>query len=334
MKNSKPKNTFSIWITIILGVLTICAFILQIVTTGEKTTQLETALFSIIQFTLSIGFGWVLTRTVTKEEYEESTKKFAIGAYRRIADIEKMIVRLQSQVEIMRQDYKQEKYHALDVVKAIVVDINATIQSSISDWTDVIGDELLTLQQIQKLEVEKDKIISEPPPTESNPINERLEILEKNINILTAKLPARLRYQKQAETFDYKAEAVKLIDRHNADKGLVLTAFWDSTFELDPCEMKVGEKVFASVDSVNTRIAALIVKSINGKKVGVITNGIGSSYENFVHIMGVCFHESRFSAEIISMQPHQLDKKNPRHYFDIKVLDTPSYQLREKDKTG
>ncbi len=335
MKNKKTNNKLTIWATIILGVLTICAFVLQIVSANETTTQLDTALFSIIQFILSLGFGWVLTKAITKEEYEESTKKFAVGAYRRIADIDRMVTRLQNEIEKMRQDYPEDKYHALDVVKAIVVDINQTIQSSVSDWTDVIGDELLTLQKIQSLEEEKNKIINEPPPTEPNKITERLENLENSINKLASTLPPKLRYQTKETPFDHEEAAQKMIEAFHSDTGLRLNAFWDTSFEVDPCNMKKGEKVYVAVDSINRRIGALIVKNSKGKAVGVVTNNLGSSYENFRRVMGLCFYESRFSAEITYIGPHRSGKKDETQNFTIRVLDVPSYKAEDrKTKTG
>ena len=307
--------------------MTVSAFVLQVLNTNATTTQLSVALFSIIQFILSLGFGWVLTRTVTKEEYEESAKRSAISAYRRITDIDRMVRKLQQKIERMSGDRAPNEYVALDVVNACIDNIGQTLQSSISDWADIIGDELQTLQKIEDLETEKVKIISEPPIRQPDRQQELLNRLEENINRLLSSLPPKLRYRDQSLQFDVVKAAKKLVESHKNENGLLLTGRWDSSFDLDPCVLEVGDRVHVAVDSVGKRCGALIVRDKEDKSIGVVLNRTGLSYDNFVHTIGFCFPEARFTAEIIDKKAHQTTDSGGSHSFSLRVLDTPTLTL-------
>jgi hypothetical protein len=47
---------------------------------------------------------------------------------------------------------------SLRIVEAILSDTTQLVRSSISDWGDVIGDELLAIERIKRLEREKEQI--------------------------------------------------------------------------------------------------------------------------------------------------------------------------------
>ncbi len=70
----KSQNVLNIIGTVILGVLLIISMILQLANLNASTTKLETGLFNIINLMLSLGFSWLLTRIVTKAEFEESLR--------------------------------------------------------------------------------------------------------------------------------------------------------------------------------------------------------------------------------------------------------------------
>src|ERR1700730_15326474 len=88
--------------------------------------------------------------------FEQSLKKFAISAYRRIADIERMVERLHTEVREMISDAPKSEITNLRIVDAIVSDTGQLVRSSISAWADVIGEELLAIERIKRLEHEKE----------------------------------------------------------------------------------------------------------------------------------------------------------------------------------
>src|SRR6476646_7497739 len=76
---------------VVMGSLAIGCFVVQGISTGPTTTKLETSLFSTLQFLLTAGFSWFSSRAVSRADFETSLKRFAISAYRRIADVEHII---------------------------------------------------------------------------------------------------------------------------------------------------------------------------------------------------------------------------------------------------
>jgi len=51
----------------------------------------------------------------------------------------------------MRSSYPKEKMVELDLLKSITVVMNYTVQSSISDWSDIIGEEVRKKVSSQKV---------------------------------------------------------------------------------------------------------------------------------------------------------------------------------------
>ena len=142
-----------------LGALAVFVFVLQVNSFGDQTTARETLLFNALEFVLTVGFAWFSTRAVSRSEFEDSIKRFAISACRRIADIERMILRLQGEVrETLVETSSAEEVSALEVVDAIVGDTVQVVRSSISDWADVIGNELLALEKLKRLQSEHDEV--------------------------------------------------------------------------------------------------------------------------------------------------------------------------------
>lgn len=324
-KKKSTRKLFPIVATVLLGTLTVFSFVLQILTTNPSTTQLDAALFNIIQFTLSIGFGWVLTRMVTKEEYEDSMKHFAISAYRRIADIEKMVNRLLGEVETMRGNYPSDSYHALDIVRAIVIDTSETIRSSIADWADIIGEELSTLQEIEALETQKRRLEAKQTTADDERLDdERLNKLEKQIDQLVTTLPARLRFNQRRTQLDVLEASEQLASKHKDENGLRLNAFWDSSFDVDPCNLNTGDRLQLSIGSVGDRDKALIAWTKESKSVGVVTNAVGSTYNNFLATFRLCFPE-KVDAQIAEIEQEHFRGKEERHYFTLRILS----ELRE-----
>lgn len=319
----KKSQTFGIIATAILGSLTLLAFALQVTSLSNATSKLETVLFNILEFVLSLGFGWVLTRMVTQEEFEKSLKRFALSAYRRIVDIERATNRLKDAVETMRRRHPPDSYCELDIVHAVVVNTKQTLKSAAADWADVIGEELVALQRIQDLEEQKEEILVQEPMAAEQ---EQVEELQRQITELTTTLPFSLRYEVTREsTFDINEAAHFLRVEHLEQKGLRLRAFWDPTFEHDPQDLKPGDKVRVATDDVAKRIGCLVVKDQRERSVGVVCNTLpklifkGSSYANFVAAMHRAFRKPQYSAEIVSIDEELSSIE--RRYFHIRILD-------------
>ncbi len=148
--NSSPKKKipFEIIAAIVMGLLAVGCFLFQAISLNSQTTKLETVLFNLLQFLLTIGFAWFSGRELSRVEFEKSLKQFAIGAYRRITDIDKMLRRLQRELTDM-QVLEPENQGNLHIIDAIVYDTCKVVQSSTDDWADVIGNELIAIEKIR-----------------------------------------------------------------------------------------------------------------------------------------------------------------------------------------
>lgn len=152
MEEKKWITNLDLVAIVVVGVLALAVLILQVLNINDETTELETGLFNILQFILSFGFAWLLTRLVTKREFQENLEQFAISAYRRIRDIDVSLVRMRREIDQMRARYSKDGVHELDVLKVIASDMADTVRSSIGDWADVIGEDLRKQQRLKQLE--------------------------------------------------------------------------------------------------------------------------------------------------------------------------------------
>src|ERR1700674_5647431 len=119
-KKSHQSANVELVAAIILGALALLCFFWQVRTVGAHTTATETFLFNSLQFILTAGFAWFSTRAISRIEFEQSLKKFAISAYRRIDDVEKMVDRLHNQVREMMSAAPKSEITNLRIVDAIV----------------------------------------------------------------------------------------------------------------------------------------------------------------------------------------------------------------------
>jgi hypothetical protein len=187
MKEDKANKTDYIFLAI-FGVGAIVIFSIELIFTTPMTTPRETALYNALELGLSLGFGWTLQRIDAKKQFHESLKQFALSAYRRINDIEKSVKRIKGEINKMRLTYPQTKVHELDILRMAAEEMDDTVNSSIADWSDFIGEELSKKERIQELQREQQVL-------EVQHVVETEKVLEirNEINRLRLELPALMR---------------------------------------------------------------------------------------------------------------------------------------------
>jgi hypothetical protein len=315
---------------ITLAVLAIGCFIVQAVSYDAKTTQRETILFNTLQFLLTFGFAWFSTRAVSRGEFEQSLKRFAIGAYRRISDIEAMVVRLEDKIRAMRVARAQDDRADLDVVTAIVEDTRQVVHSSIADWADVIGEELIAISTIKGLEREKSVIQSSPAPIEGPSLEATIEKIDKRIAELSAALPANLAFDAQRDdeaTYAKQFAADWMSDQHKEQGGLHLRIVTGGqyTCERDPKQVRSGEPIFVlcKPERVEARDSA-------GVALGRVLNNSPLTYGEFrdalTHSYGTDHIEGRFDKVFAERDT------NGVHYvwYEVVIVSTPVVRPRAR----
>lgn len=191
----KRLISFEAFAAIILLILTVIVIGLQIYYSGSNSTKLETSLFSVLQFILSLGFSWLLARITLQSEFKKSQKNFAIAAYRRILEINNAIERLINRVNSHMKNSGPELSHELDVISEVTLGVRESIQSSVADWADIIGEEIEKINRIQKLKEQKFEQTSQIKDLDSGQsIDKILSQLNEQINGLESSLPATLRF--------------------------------------------------------------------------------------------------------------------------------------------
>lgn len=329
MKQGKDK--LAIACAIIFGILTAVTIIIQITTIDNETTKIEITLFNILQFVFAIAFSWILSRISSKDEFEKSQKKFAISAYRRINEIDTSVKSL------IKRTYKSNKKNEsgivnpeLEVIKAIGENIQNTIKSSIADWADIIGEEISTIEEIEKLEKEKAELIKENNEENSAQVDlvlKKFSEQENKISELINSLPETLQVEKELtkKRDNSVNENVELLRENIKENGgLKLRGFNDKNYDKEAFEkLKVGDKVNIKVSDVAKRIGTL--NAFNGKKpVGIIINKLGNGYHEQTQAIYRVLKTSSFSGKITEIEEKS---ENGRTYFTIIVKTTANTVL-------
>src|SRR5690554_1924375 len=234
---------------------------------SENPTKLEVSLISALQYICSIGFTWLLSIIVFNSTYKDKQKKFAIGALRRVKEIERNIKRTQEHIDQSLKDEDDLK-SCLSVAKFSLVNAQDTINSSISDWADIIEDELEISAQIERLE---------SSTSESKKDKSTSDSVKQEIATLSKKLPPELRHKVSVERnkIDQVKEAVIYLGKKIIDDGFImLGGFWEPRkgFMKDLADIKVGSKVYIARGITDTRTGAILIFNEEGESLAVVTN--------------------------------------------------------------
>jgi hypothetical protein len=313
MKN-KAKITNVDYIALgILGISTIVVFYLEI-TSPNAITQRETALFNTLEFILAVAFGWVLQRIDARRQFQENLKGFALSAYRRIIDIEKSVSRISGEIERVRISYPADKSHELDMLRIIAEGTNDTVQSSIADWSDVIGDEVQTLKQIAEkeslLETTKASLLlqsrhgKQAENEQLHQMYDDINSISKEIQELRKSLPMSLKYGVKDE--DTARTRRLLIQNHFFDsfyhhREIILHVQITSNKDKSSMEKLIQESQLSVVANVTT----------TGKSsLNVRANGYGSIGEIKNNLSHIGIQDSEFIDALLEILNERVESIN------------------------
>jgi hypothetical protein len=286
---------------IILFILTVVVITLQILYSGPNTTKLETSLFSILQFILSLAFSWLIARISLLGEFRKSQKSFAVAAFRRILEINSAIERLLSRVSI-RKGFKTETKQELDIIYEIGLGIRESINSSISDWRDIIGDEIETVTRIRELQEQK-RIQNREEYLEN-----RFEQINEEINVLKSSLPASLRgttdTRLNVDFYEKLANAYIILSNDLEELGYIsLGGHCDEDFETKIANYAIADRFTVHLGNVGERRMALIAFDSENIPVGVILNRFSefATYHEATSLLLNLIGKAEFEVELMSI---------------------------------
>lgn len=318
MKNEWPK------VALLLALLFMCIVVVMVqVDRSESITKLESALLSGLQFLISLVFSWVLSFWVFEIGHKEKQKKFALGAFRRIKEIERNIVRTADYVDDSIQN-GDDLRPCLGVVKANLTNARDTVLSSIYDWSDIIEDEIEISAQIEKLE----RALSIP---DDEPVSKTASV---EIEKLSRKLPPSLRQAVRDDRSNRSStkEAVSYLKQQFRENGsLNLRGFWEAkdSFMKEPESLKAGDVLYIARGITKNRTGVILAYDADGKSVGVITNrgsplqmGYAVFADGLDELFGRTLRPKLFGGtpiEAIVTRVESLSPKTNRRYFEVAV---------------
>lgn len=318
---------------IAIGILAIAAFGVQAFFLSEKTTPLETVLFNCLEFLLTLGFTWFSTRAISRSEFENNLKRFAISAYRRISDIEIMTKKLQHEVHSMISECPIDEVHNLKLIGAIASDTAQVIRSSISDWADVIGDELITIEKIKRLEHDKEELTIKDSDYDAYGVGELksgVSMINQQIEKLTSSLPALLQIDsinRPTRIRENEHAAEWLTRSHKNQGGLRITCVTgdDYAHDRDFKTLKLGEELH----TVKGENGAFDIADKEGAILGRLQNNSPLGYFEFVSAMELCYGTDSIMLEVIRLSEEEKRGKTIYGWFEVKVVSAPKFEKRK-----
>jgi hypothetical protein len=332
-KTGKPS-----WVMYVMLVGLLLATILLVifqVSTANTATKTESALFSVLQFIFSLAFAWLLSRLVTEQQFIESQRKFAIGAFRRIREIERSLNRAQKYISSAEGRAGQEGHSDFAVVRAGLLNAQDAVRSSIADWADIIGDEIEVTNEIRRLKQLKSDADEAPVAVDlGRKDSQGGQSLESDIRLnseiqrLTSALSAEMRADIEVNELNGVEGALYyLSDEWRKKRSLEFNAFWEprDSFSGGLDEINVGSSVYIAKGIKKNRDTALLVYDSGGNWIAVVTNLCPNcSYDDFITAVGdfygsqlipKSFGGDPLVATVIAMKEY--DGEVGRRYFRI-----------------
>lgn len=308
----------------ILLILSIGLVVVQ-VTNSSNPTKLEVSLISALQYICSIGFTWLLSIIVFNSTYKDKQKKFAIGAFRRVKEIERNIKRTQEHIKQSLKDEEDLK-SCLSVAEFSLINAQDTINSSIADWADIIEDEIEISAQIERLETLS---------TDNTKSKSTSDSVNQEIATLSKKLPPELRHELLVERSKVGQikEAVVYLGKKILDDGFIrLRCFWEPRNGLmqDLSDISVGSKVYIARGITDTRTGAILIYNEKGESLAVVTNRCNElrvPYDVFAdaldEVFGRTLRPKMFGGHPVQAEVVKIEDFNPkseRQYLHVKVF--------------
>lgn len=291
----KNKKTL---LAVLLAVGTVALFIAQIVLTKDASST-ELALINVLQIISSLGASWLVSSHFSEVGFLDSQKKFAIGAFRRIKEIERAIQRAQQLLSSDDSGKEDSPSKNLRPVMICMLSAQDAVNSSIADWGDIIGDEIHLTKEISRLQglrKNSEKFEREYFNSLKASVKSQEEI-ESKINVLRAELPASLRYD--SSDIDKAAELAIADFNNEIDEfgTLELTAAWEpeDSFGAYEGNIEIGKTLYIYRGYTEARSNALFVHNEEGVAVAVVFNkfreycdGVAMGYDHFVDLLEIC----------------------------------------------
>ncbi len=188
----KEKPSLFEWVAFgVFIILEIVIFGMRIIRPATEMNQAENVLYSTFEIVFSLYIGYFIQRIDSIRQFQVSLKNYGLSAYRRIMDIRKSVDRTLSQIERISVEYPKDKTSDIQALRLILEGTFDTVESSVLDWGDIIGEEIEKKEQANLLQEKLAK--SEEKVNLSAEDKKNIEELRSELNKVVSELPLALR---------------------------------------------------------------------------------------------------------------------------------------------
>lgn len=260
---------------------------------------------SIILFIISLIIGLFIQKIQSREEFQERLRSKAIGAIRRLSDIEILVNRGSDNV------FEDTNNNSKIMFKLI----HDSVRSAIYDWTDVLEEDF---KKIQELESKKLALINTLSHTNENHEEGRKKIKDlkneiiKLQNSIPQTLYSSLTRTQLAEMYNFKTQEFLNDIASNVNEYEILIEVLDPTL-YSIIKQKEPLIFHYSYGSENSGLFVVLGNDINNK-IGKVINK--SSEYNISDVNYYAWLDSAL---------HNFSNN------DVKILDDYSYQIKSTE---
>ncbi len=235
-----------------------------------------------------------------------------------------MVARLAETVVRLRTERSEDATSDLDVVEAIVLDTRQTIRSSVADWADVMGDELQIIENIQRLEGEKEALLTRRL---HSGMETAVQKLDERIAQLAESLPARLGELTRPRISPFEARLSRigvrdigreLLIAYRSAGGLIIEVRWQAGSSPRAFDsLRAGEELQVVRDGAH----GLNAVDADGRYVGRCLNRTSGDYLRFSEAMTLLFEPLILKVELVG--PVEMRREARIAELRTRVLSAP-----------
>lgn len=211
----KEKPSVFEWVAFwVFVVLEIVIFVMRIIRPTTEINQAENVLYSAFEIVFSLYIGYFIQRIDSMKQFQERLKQYGFSAYRRIMDIRKSVDRSLSAIDKMNKNYPKDKTNDMDILRSMLEGTFDTVESSVLDWSDIIGEDINKKEKADRLE--EVLRISETQSNLSEEAKLNITEIRNELEKLKSEIPSVLQtnHLGQEETRHFKFDLVETMARN------------------------------------------------------------------------------------------------------------------------
>ncbi|MFQ5922110.1 MAG: hypothetical protein ACE5M4_04645 [Anaerolineales bacterium] len=302
------------------------------------------ASLEVVEFLISVGIGWVLQRLYSREQFRKELQSYGYSAYRRINDMRRSVTRFDRQVKKRLREEASSTRHVYELFQEIANSMSDTVRSSVADWAEIVGDEILRAERLRDLELEKASTEASSEFDGGMEADETIQQVEQEISRLRDDLPLylQLAVQGQSDILPRGGRKSRVIEDHfnlsdDAIGGILLEVQSFAELTDDAVALLRKGVPYAFYEDVAAGTSHLVLVDRDSKELGEIINSFEDSgvyHRDFIETLRQSLPPwtPKSSAGGMPFEPlpgakiHTLNRDTGRFYLLVPVSRTTSQE--------